>query len=52
VIRVGGHIETRINRLPKARKEELIGQDALIGRIVTQAGKKILRRVRRPGSGA
>ena len=45
-------VEALIKRLPKARKEELIGQDALIGRIVTQAGQKALRRARRPGSGA
>jgi len=45
-------VEARIKRLPKARKEELIGQDALIGRIVTQAGQKAPRRARRPGSGA
>lgn len=45
-------VEARIKRLPKARKEDLIGQDALIGRIVAQAGRKALRRARRPGSGA
>jgi putative endonuclease len=32
-------VEARIKRLPKARKEELVGRDALFRRMVTQAGK-------------
>lgn len=45
-------VEARIKRLPKARKEELVGREALFRRLVTQAGEKAHRRVRRPGKGA
>jgi putative endonuclease len=45
-------VEACIKRLPKARKEELIGQATLMGRIVTQALRRAPRRVRQAGSGA